>query len=210
MCSPTIWAPATQSHHHCTASSKCSWRENELNLEWQVFVEYKLKTGHLQAWVVEGGYVASGARGGGSRRILGAGSWGNWPDICLPPCSAWHASLSSPPPSFTTDLSPLETWPHLPQFALPPQPANRAKIPPSWPKAWESAGRILWKGGEGAVNGGQVPGLFFYCSCLRALSSCRLRDVKPHLIIIQHSMSNQVNVKWSLQCVCLWSLFTAT
>ena len=53
MCTPTICAPSTI--QHCIFS-ECPWRENGLNLEWQVFAEYKLKTGHLQAWVVvEGG-----------------------------------------------------------------------------------------------------------------------------------------------------------
>ena len=46
--------------------TECSWRENGLNLEWwQVFAEYKLKTGHLQAWVVDGRRLTSGAQEGG-------------------------------------------------------------------------------------------------------------------------------------------------
>ena len=59
---------------------------------------------------------------------------GNWPDICLPPLACFSVLTPS-----LSDLSPPATWPHLPPFALPPHPANRAKIasskfPPVEPK----------------------------------------------------------------------------
>ena len=99
-----------------------------------MFVEYKLKTGHLQAWVVEGGYVASGARGG-----VAEGSWELGAGVT-------GLTFASPPALLGMLLCPhhplpsLLTFPHskpgptYPSSHCPPNLPTVQKFPPVDPK----------------------------------------------------------------------------